>query len=127
MRWNFPFANTTPRGGKKVYFTFLLYMDRKFNTWHPIAKDRFVTHFQRYHASDTYQGNIDVNARATGWDNKYVFGEGSFIIPEEWLENFTTITDLKEIAEDFLGNIIRYDLSPTEKQVIKKYTVKIQK
>ena len=121
--WGVP----TKRGGRGVYFTFLMRMKPEFKQWNVTAKDRFVMHFQREHASDTYSGNIDFNVYATDWGRDGVFGEGTFTIPEEYLEDFTKVSELKEVAEDAISQTLYYDLSPSEREMVKSYTVKITK
>jgi len=110
---------------KKVYFEFTVYMDPQFKQWNRVAKERFIDHFQRYHASDTYSGNIDFHVKASTWDGNKVYGDGDFLIPSGYLEDTWTKTDLKEVAEDAISNVIKYDLSYQEQKPIKRYTVKI--
>jgi len=111
---------------KKFYFEFTLYMEPEFKQWNRVAKDRFLDHFQRYHASDAYQGNIDFHVNANYWSGTRVFGEGDFLIPSSYMEDKWTKTELKEVAEDAISNVIAYDLSRMEQDMIKKYTVKIK-
>jgi hypothetical protein len=108
---------------KKVYFEFSLKMKPEWFTWHPNAKDRFVRHFQRKHASDTYQGNIDFDVYATDWDRKGVFGEGTFIVPAMYTEDIKTKSDYKEVAEDALSTMMEYDLSYQERDLIDDYKI----
>jgi len=110
---------------KKVYFEFTLYMTPEFKQWNRVAKDRFLDHFQRYHASDAYQGNIDFHIRANTWSGSKVYGDGDFLIPSGYMENNWTKTELKEVAEDAISNVIAYDLSRQEKDLISRYIVKI--
>jgi len=108
---------------KKIYFEFSLKMKPEWFTWHPNAKDKFVEHFQKNHASDTYQGNIDFNVYATDWDRKGVFGEGTFVIPASYVEDIKTKSDYKEVAMDALSSIMSFDLSSQERYMIEDYKV----
>jgi len=121
--FKFKTGRTDNNKSKKVYFEFSLKMKPEWFTWHPNAKDRFVRHFQRNHASDTYQGNIDFNVYATDWDRKGVFGEGTFIIPSSYVDDIKTKTDYKEVSEDAVTEVIEYDLSRQEKELISEYKI----
>lgn len=106
---------------KKVYFDFQIRMEEEFNEWSSITKDRFVAHFSREHASDTYNGDIDCFAYATGWLINGVFGEGHMLIPEKY--NDFGLVEFEEVALDFLYLIKKYDLSRREGEMIRYFDV----
>lgn len=121
--WKFGTGKIENNKSKKVYFEFSLEMVPEWISWHPRAKDKFVEHFQRNHASDTYQGNIDFDVRANDWDSEGVFGEGTFVIPASYVEDINTKSDYEEVVMDALSNIMSYDLSSQERYMIEDYKV----
>lgn len=115
----------TRTGGKKIYFEFSLHMKPYFSGWNYVAKDRFQDHFQRNHASNTYDGNIDYDLRATSWRGNTMYGEGTFVLPESYIPDFKLVSDLKDVAYDAVGETKKYELSNQEQDLIKNYTVTI--
>lgn len=111
-----------PPRSLEILFDFTLIMEDEFEAWHYRGKERFVDYFARHHASDTYHGNIDCNVYATGWYEDKVFGEGTIYLPAELVSEFDK-DEWKEIALDFLGLMIRYDLSSSDADMIKDYFV----
>ena len=116
----------TRTGGIKVYLEFTLKMKPQWKSWNSVAKDRFVYHFERRHASDSYEGNIDFHVVANGWDDNEVYGDVTLHVPYDYARDWgKDETEYKECAEDAVGNVIAYDLSPQERNVIDKIKVKM--
>lgn len=104
----------------KVYLEFTLSMKPEWEVvWAPVARDRFVDHFERHHASDTYSGNIDFLVTANGWGNDEVWGDVTLYVPSDYAEDWGRDKDeYIECAKDAIGNVIKYDLGIQEQRVI---------
>lgn len=127
INWNVSYwGKPTKRDGRRVYFEFTLLMGPDFETWHPSAKERLLDHLSDSHASATYNGNIDYDMSGNTWHENKVFGDGSFDIPYELLDEFTTRDELNEVAEDAISNVINYNLARFERDAIDSYGVKIR-
>ena len=116
----------TRTGGIEVYLEFTLKMKPQWKSWIAIAKDRFVYHFERHHASDTYSGNVDFRVVATGWGGNKVWGDITLYVPSDYAKDWgKTKTEYVECAEDAIGNVIKYDLSRQEQELIDNVKVKM--
>lgn len=116
----------TRTGGIKVHLEFTLKMKLQWKNWNAVAKNRFVDHFERHHASDTYSGNVDFHVIATGWDGNKVYGDITLYVPSDYAKDWGKAkTEYVECAGDAVGNVIAYDLSHQEHDIIDKIGVKM--
>lgn len=107
----------------KVYLEFTLSMKPEWKTWARSARDRFTYHFERKHASDTYDGNIDFFVSANGWGSDEVWGNVTLHVPsdyaDDWRSEWRSEEDeYIECAKDAIANVIDLDLGAQEQQVI---------
>ena len=112
-------------GGREVLLEVDVKVSDEFRTWAYSAKDRLLDHFDREHASDFTQGNVDYHVKLGNWKDATLFGEISLKVPKHYFDDCDGADDFIDVGNAAISDTINYELSRFEKDIVKEYDVKV--
>ena len=112
-------------GGREVLLEVDVKVSDEFRTWAYSAKDRLLDHFDREHASDFTQGNVDYHVKLGNWKDATLFGEISLKVPKHYFDDCDGADDFIDVGNAAMSDTINYELSRFEKDIVKEYDVKV--
>jgi len=112
-------------GGKEVLLEVDVEVSDEFRNWAYPAKDRLLDHFDREHASDFTQGNVDYHVKLGNWKDTTLFGEISLKVPKYYFDDCDSADDFIDVGNAAMSDTINYELSRFEKDIVKEYDVKV--
>lgn len=115
----------TKYGGREVLLEVDVEVADEFRNWGHSAKDRLLDHFDREHASDFTQGNVDYHVTLGNWKGTTLFGEISLKVPKYYFDDCDSADDFIDVGNAAMGDTIQYELSRFEKDIVKDYKVKV--
>ena len=105
-----------------AYLEFELTMSPEWAERNYRSKDRFLDQFNRTHASDAYQGNIDYTVQAGNFKGNKVGGEIILRLPVDWAKDWDK-DDVIECAEDAVGETLKYEFSHSDQNMVEEIEV----
>lgn len=111
-------------GGREVLLDIDVSLDNSFKDWAYSAKDRLLDHFDREHASDFTDGNVDYHIRMATWKNNVLLGDISLKVPKYYFDDCKDADDFIDVGNAAMDDVIAYNLSSDEQRMIKDYKVK---
>ena len=111
-------------GGREVLLEVDVDVSDSFENWVQSAKDRMLDHFDREHASDFTQGNVDYHVRMNTWKDSKLFGDISLNVPKYYFDDCDDKDDFIDVGNAAISDTIHYELPRYEKEIIEEYKVR---
>lgn len=110
-------------GGREVLLGFEVDLKEHFEEWNYVAKDRLIDHFNRQHASDLTDGNVDFDLRASTWRGNKLYGSITLKVPKSYFDDWEDEDYFISVGKAAMDDTINLDLSRYEQEVLGRYKV----
>lgn len=111
------------RGGREVLLGFEVDLHESFEEWAYSAKDRLIDHFNRQHASDFTDGNVDFDLQASTWRRNKLYGSITLKVPKSYFDAYDEAEDFIAVGNAAMHDTMDLDLERHEREVLGKFKV----